>query len=67
MATVEDNSTSLQQRIGLTGLTCHTAFLYEMLYLTSRRRVNPGLEGKTKCNALGSFFPFSVEDGERRL
>ena len=42
-------------------------FLRDILNLTCRKRVNPGLEGKTKCSALGSFFPFSVEDGERSL
>ena len=52
--------TSLQQRLRLTGLTLRTAFLYGMIYLICRRRVNLGLEGNKKCSA------FPVEDGERR-
>ena len=48
----------LQQRIRLTGLTCRIAFLYEMAFLNSRRRVSPGLEGKKKCSALESLFFF---------
>ena len=50
-----------------TGLTPRTGFLYEMLYLIWKRRVKPGLEGKTRCSALGSFFPFSAVDRERSL
>lgn len=44
--------TSLQERVRHTGLTYRTAFW---------------LEGKTKCNALASLFPFSVEAEDRSL
>ena len=50
---------SLQQGIRRPGLTCHIVFfLYEMVFLIWKRRVNPRLEGKGICSALGSFFFF---------
>ena len=59
--------TSLQQRIRLTGLTCCTAFLYEMLYLIQRRRLNPSWKARRTVSCWEAFFPSSVEYGERSL
>ena len=46
--------TSPQQRIRLPGLTRHTAFLYEMLYLVCRRRVGK----QDEMWQVGELFSF---------